>query len=158
MVELYLMSIKPKFVYRLFTGIKKYELRRYLGIKPTVGSIIVVYASYPIQSILGEFVVSEILEGKPEYVFNVLSKKRGCGIGEEDYSYVKTAKYCLAIGVGKRIIYYKPVKLRVIQDIIPSFQPPFSMRELSEDEPLYRLILRKVREYTYSLLSNKNFI
>lgn len=27
----YLFSIRPVYAYRIFTGVKKYELRRYLG-------------------------------------------------------------------------------------------------------------------------------
>lgn len=156
MAELYLISIKPKFVYRLFTGLKRYELRKYIGVKPRVGSILVVYASRPVQAIFGEFAVSEVIEGDPEYVIKVLSKKKGCGVGEEDYAYIKTARRCLALGVGRRVIYYKPVKLRVLQEIVPSFQPPFSMRRLNEEEPLYRLVLKKVRECTFSLVNSKN--
>jgi predicted transcriptional regulator len=55
-----LLSIKPEFADKIFAGLKRFEFRRVLFKAPNV-SRIVVYASNPVQKVIGEFEVDEIL-------------------------------------------------------------------------------------------------
>ncbi|WP_075603128.1 hypothetical protein [Saccharicrinis aurantiacus] len=55
-----LLSIKPEYAYKIFDGSKKYEFRRTL-FKNTNVKTIVVYASSPVQKVIGEFEIDSIL-------------------------------------------------------------------------------------------------
>jgi len=55
-----LLSIKPEFVEKIFAGLKRYEFRRVLFRSKSV-SRVVVYASSPVQQVVGEFEVGGIL-------------------------------------------------------------------------------------------------
>lgn len=146
---MYLMSIKPKYAYRIFTNIKKFELRKWFGVTPKKGSIIVVYASGSVRAIIGEFRVGRIISGKPSHIWDKLSLFEETGVSEEDYQYIKGSKMAMALEVIDPKLYIKPITLDEIRSIIPGFMPPFSFRRLYTDEPLYELIIRKAREYLY---------
>ncbi len=154
--ELYLASIKPKYAYRIFTGIKKYELRRWFGLRPDTNSIIIVYVSGSVKAVIGEFSVGKVLFAKPNDIWKTLSSMSKSGVGSEDYSYIKGSKYALAIEVVNPILYVKPIRLDEIRNILPGFMPPMSFRKLSIDEPLYELIIKKARENTFKKLYKNN--
>ncbi|MET1160617.1 MAG: DNA-binding protein [Thermoprotei archaeon] len=149
---MYLASIRPKYVYRIFTGIKKFELRKWIGLKPPTGSTIVVYASGNVKAIVGEFRVGKVVFAKPTDIWDYLSTIEDSGVGLEDYQYIRGSKYALALEILDPILYVKPITLKEIKNIIPGFSPPLSFRELNRDEPLYELIIRKAREYTFRAL------
>ena len=56
-----LLSIKPEFAKLIFEGIKKFEFRRTIFKNQTVKTV-VVYASSPIQRVIGEFEIETILK------------------------------------------------------------------------------------------------
>lgn len=56
-----LLSIKPEFVSKIFSGQKRYEFRRAIFKSASV-SRVVVYASSPVQRVVGEFEIGEILQ------------------------------------------------------------------------------------------------
>ena len=60
-----LLSIKPEFSRLIFSGEKKFEYRRVIFRDERV-STVVVYSSSPVQRVVGEFRVGEILRGAPE--------------------------------------------------------------------------------------------
>ena len=49
-----MISIKPEFADKIFTGIKKYEFRKVLFKNNDIDTVIV-YASSPVQKVIGEF-------------------------------------------------------------------------------------------------------
>ena len=55
-----LLSIKPEFAEKIFDGTKKYEFRRIVFKDPSIKTI-VVYASSPVQKVIGEFEIETIL-------------------------------------------------------------------------------------------------
>lgn len=57
-----LISIKPKYVEKIFSGTKKYEFRRAMFKNRDV-SHMVIYASSPVQKVIGEVEIGEIVEG-----------------------------------------------------------------------------------------------
>jgi len=60
-----LLSIKPEFALRIFDGSKRYEYRRSIFKRGEVTKI-VVYASDPIQKVIGEFEIGDILHEEPQ--------------------------------------------------------------------------------------------
>jgi predicted transcriptional regulator len=143
---IYLMSIKPQYARAIFAGRKKYELRRLRGVPPIEeGSVIVVYVSGRIKSIVGEFRAARVIEATPEKVWSIASRP-GAGIGEDAWNYIKGAGRAMAIEVGERYLYERPVTLEEIRRIIPGWNPPFSYKRLSEGDPLLELIISRLRE------------
>ena len=55
-----LLSIKPEFAEKIFDGTKKYEFRKSI-FKNTDVQTVVVYASSPVQRVIGEFTIDRIL-------------------------------------------------------------------------------------------------
>ncbi len=143
--KMYLMSIRPKYAYKIFAGVKKYELRRWIGLRVEPGSLIVVYASGRVRSLIGEFTAGKIVYGPPSKVWNYVTSIPNAGIGVDDRSYITGSKTALAIEVRNPRLYRYPIKLEELRTILPGFNPPLSFRELSRTEPLYRLIIRRLR-------------
>lgn len=63
-----ILSIKPQFVDEIVAGRKRYEFRK-KGFKQHVNKIYV-YASSPVCRIIGEFVLGNVLEGKPDEIWS----------------------------------------------------------------------------------------
>ncbi len=55
------LSIKPEFANKIFDGTKKFEFRKAI-FKNTQIKTIIVYASSPVQKVIGEFEIERILE------------------------------------------------------------------------------------------------
>jgi len=149
MSEIYLISIKPRYAYRIFTGVKKYELRRYLGLKPSTGSLMIVYVSGKVKAVLGEFKAGRVFYGSPEEIWSILRNIGDTGVGLDDFKYIQGSKQALAIEIVEPKLYYKPLKLDELRRIIPGFEPPLSMVRIDEYDPVYELVIRKAREYIY---------
>ncbi len=145
MEEIYLMSIRPKYAYRIFTGIKRFELRKWFGIVPARGSIIIVYSSGSVKAIIGEFRVGRVFLGAPSEVWDFLTQQPNTGVGRDDYSYIHGSRKAMAIEVVDPKLYSKPIKLAELRSIIPGFMPPLSFRRIDPFEPLYQVIIRKAR-------------
>ena len=60
-----LLSIKPEFAEMIFAGTKKFEFRRSVFKNPDVKTV-VVYASSPVQKVIGEFEIETIIKDELE--------------------------------------------------------------------------------------------
>lgn len=97
-----LLSIKPEFVKKIIRGEKKYEYRRKI-FKKDVESVII-YASSPLQRVVGEFVIADIIESD----LSTLWKRthRYSGINEEFFwEYFKGTNKGFALKIGNLILY-----------------------------------------------------
>ena len=84
-----LMSIKPKFVERIFAGTKTFELRKKL-FKRTIDTI-VIYSSFPEKKVVGEIIIDRIISSTPNHLWE--SHKNNLGISEKEYfKYYKNSK------------------------------------------------------------------
>lgn len=97
-----LLSIKPEFAEKIFNGSKKYEFRRSLFKNPDVKTI-VVYASSPLQRVIGEFTIDKIIN---EDITKLWEKtKEFSGISENfffEYFNNKEKGYAIQIKEAKR--------------------------------------------------------
>jgi len=143
--EMYLMSIKPKFAYQIFTGKKKYELRRHIGINIEEHSTIILYVSGKVKAVMGEFLAGKVLIGSPVYVWEKITCLPDSGLDEDDWPYIEGSRLAMAIEVLKPKVYRRPISLAELRNIIPNFMPPLSYREISSYEPLY-FIVKKLRK------------
>jgi predicted transcriptional regulator len=97
-----LLSIKPEFAEKIFDGTKKYEFRRTVFKDPTV-KIVVVYASSPVQKVIGEFEIESILNFKLDKLWE--KTKEFSGITEKfffDYFGDKDTGFAIKVKKTKR--------------------------------------------------------
>lgn len=115
-----LLSIKPQFVEKIFSGEKKYEYRKTI-FKKEVESILV-YSTKPEGKIVGELFIEEIINDDPELLWS--RTRHESGISHDffqEYFGGKTEGY--AIKISKAILYDEPIDPL---DIDKSFRPPQS--------------------------------
>lgn len=104
-----LMSIKPEFADLIFTGEKGYEYRKVLFKNPAATTVIV-YASSPVQKVIGEFEVEALISLSPAKLWT-LTKNRS-GISKQYFtSYFGSRKLGHAIKIGKHVRYKTPKDL-----------------------------------------------
>ncbi|HID72513.1 TPA: DNA-binding protein [Candidatus Micrarchaeota archaeon] len=140
------MSIRPKFAYEIFSGKKRYELRRWIGVPVEPGSTVVVYVSGDVRAIMGEFTAGEVLLDSPTNQWRRVTSVPGSGIGRDDWPYIRGAKRAVAIEVVNPRVYRNPVRLETLRSIFPGFNPPLSYRLLAEGDPLLELLIKALRE------------
>ena len=94
-----LLSIKPEFAYKIFDGTKKFEFRKSI-FKNTNVREVVVYASSPVQKVIGEFAIADILNDDVETIWNETAHYSG--ITRNFYmSYFSNKDKAYAIKIGK---------------------------------------------------------
>ena len=105
-----LMSIKPEFANKIFSGSKKYEFRRMIFKKKNISKV-VVYASFPVMKVIGEFLIGDILEMDLDSLWEATSEE--AGISKElfmTYYRGKDRGYAIRISSFKR--YDEPLPLQ----------------------------------------------
>lgn len=107
-----LLSIKPKYVEKIFSGEKKYEFRKILFKKQGVKSI-VVYASSPVSKVIGEFNVRAILSMDVEELWEQTANHSGIDKSFFD-EYFKGRSTGFAISVGRLNKYPRPLELKTL--------------------------------------------
>ena len=104
------LSIKPEFAYKIFDGSKKFEFRRSIFKNKEVKSVIV-YASSPVQKVIGEFEISKIINKDLDTLWNLT--KEFSGITEDFfYSYFSNKENGFAIQIKNKKKYKHPKCLK----------------------------------------------
>jgi predicted transcriptional regulator len=104
-----LLSVKPEFALKIFNGTKKYEYRRTIFKRDEVTKV-VVYASYPIKKVIGEFEIGGILHDKPEALW--ASTRKHAGINKKRFmEYFTRKRRGYAIKVKSTRMYDAPLPL-----------------------------------------------
>jgi len=105
-----LLSIKPEFAEKIFDGSKKYEFRRTIFKNPNVKKIIV-YASSPIQKVIGEFEIEQIIHYNLATLWNETEEFSGIS---KDYflKYFENKENGFAIKIKKAKRYKIPMCIR----------------------------------------------
>jgi len=102
-----LLSIKPEFANKIFSGEKKFEFRK-RAFRNIEVQTIVVYSTMPVGRIIGEFTIKQIHQDSPESIW--LKTKKMSGIDEDFFNeYYEGRDLAVAIEVGKTILYKKPI-------------------------------------------------
>lgn len=114
-----LLSIKPEYAERIFTGEKKYEYRRSLFKRENI-STVVVYVTKPVGKVIGEFEIGDVLKGNPNMIWE--ETKPYAGIDQKAYTeYFSEREIGFAISIKKTHVYKKPLDL---VDLNPSIKYP----------------------------------
>lgn len=112
-----ILSIKPEFVEKIFSGTKKYEFRRSLFKDKSVTTV-VIYASAPISKIVGEFEIGDIVHDKIESVWDLT--KKYSGIDESFFlQYFSGKSEAFAIKIRNAKKYRTPISIRDEYGIAP---------------------------------------
>ena len=116
-----LLSIKPHFADKIFSGTKRYEFRKAVHKNPNVTTV-VVYATKPVGKVIGEFTVSSVYNDSPARLWR--RTKTYSGISRQFFDqYFRGREYGFAIEVGDAKLYKSPLDIR---EIIPNGCPPQS--------------------------------
>lgn len=117
-----LMSIKPEFANKIFDGTKRYEFRRVIFKNRNIDRI-VVYASFPVMKIIGEFMVGDILEMDIDELWEATAEESGTSKDFfKAYYSGKEKGYAIRIAAVKK--YEEPLSLEKTYNVRPpqSFQ------------------------------------
>ncbi len=105
-----LLSIKPEYAFKIFEGSKKFEFRKVIFKKPNIKTV-VVYASSPVQQVIGEFEIDDIWSFNPKAIWE--KTKKFSGISEDfffEYFADRNIAHAIKIKTTKR--YDKPLSLK----------------------------------------------
>jgi len=119
-----LLSIKPEFAEKIFSGEKCFEFRKSAFCQEV--TTIIVYATAPVGRIVGEFEVARILEDAPHPLWEKTKRKAGI-TSAFFFDYFKGRKKAIAIEVSK------PKKYKTALNPYEGgkkFHPPQSFRYL----------------------------
>lgn len=112
-----LLSIKPEYAELIFNGTKKFEFRRSIFKNPEIRTI-VVYASSPVQKVIGEFQIAEIL--KCDLLSLWQATKKYSGIDEDFfYRYFDSKEEGFAIKIHKPKKYKTALCLKEDFNLLP---------------------------------------
>ncbi|WP_295121228.1 ASCH domain-containing protein [uncultured Chitinophaga sp.] len=112
-----LLSIKPEYAFKIFDGVKKFEFRRAIFKNPDVKTV-VVYASSPVQQVIGEFEIENIVSLEPKLLWE--ATKEFSGITEKFFfDYFAERNVAHAIKIKKTRRYKKPLSLTRDFNITP---------------------------------------
>ncbi|MFN8356318.1 MAG: ASCH domain-containing protein [Spirosomataceae bacterium] len=105
-----LLSIKPEFADKIFEGTKQFEFRKSIFKDKTVRKV-VVYASSPIQKVVGEFEIEYILNTNPSTLWE--ETKEFAGISKEFFdAYFNNRKMAFAFKIKSVKSYKQPLCLK----------------------------------------------
>ncbi|WP_024851591.1 ASCH domain-containing protein [Hydrogenovibrio kuenenii] len=112
-----LLSIKPEFAEKILSGQKRFEFRKVVFKNQNVRSV-VIYASSPVQKVVGEFDVQAILSMPPEDLWCKTFKYSGI---EKDYfdQYFLGRETAFALKISSPQEYEKPFDLKKLGIKVP---------------------------------------
>ena len=77
------LSIKPEFANKIFDGTKKFEFRKAIFKNDKIKTVIV-YSSSPVQQVIGEFEIEQIINHDIDTLWDLTHQESGI---TEDYFY-----------------------------------------------------------------------
>ncbi|MBC7937633.1 MAG: hypothetical protein H7Y86_19970 [Rhizobacter sp.] len=111
------LSIKPEFANKIFDGTKHYEFRRAIFKNPDVKKVIV-YSSSPVQKVIGEFEIENILNHDLKTLWNLTKEFSGIS-ADYFYEYFGNKENGFAIKIKKTKLYKSPKCLRKDYNLLP---------------------------------------
>ncbi|RXK85316.1 ASCH domain-containing protein [Filimonas effusa] len=112
-----LLSIKPEFADKIFDGKKKFEFRRAIFKRNDIKTV-VVYASSPVQKVIGEFEIESIIKGNLVELWE--TTKAYAGIDEQYfYKYFADRNSGFAIKIKQAKKYKLPLSLKENFNVVP---------------------------------------
>ena len=105
-----LLSIKPEYVSKILSGEKRFEFRKVGFSNPAVRTV-VIYATKPVGKVVAEFEVTDIYQDSPSEIWQ--RTKAYAGVKKEFFDmYYAGRTSAVAIGVGRVVVYERPIDLK----------------------------------------------
>ncbi len=112
-----LLSIKPEFAEKIFSGEKKFEFRRSMFKKNNITRVIV-YVTRPIKMVVGEFEIEEIIQDDIDSLWGKTCMVSGI-TKEHFYNYFKNKEVGFAIKIKSYKKYNKPMCIKEHYGVLP---------------------------------------
>lgn len=118
-----LLSIKPEFARKIIRGEKEYEFRRTTFSDPSAVEQVIMYATAPVQRILGFFSFSEVVTGRPEDLWRRFKDASGIEDRHRFMEYFSGTATGFALKIDWVESLDDPLDPR---DYVENFRPPIS--------------------------------
>jgi predicted transcriptional regulator len=126
------MSIMARYAKMILSGAKKVEIRRKFS-KKWKGSKVIIYASRPERSLVGQALIKDVFFDRPENVWQRFSDQIGCTKEQFDkYTASKNKVYAIVLeGVAA---YRKSISIREISSMMKeNLRPPQNYYDLGNN-------------------------
>lgn len=111
------LSIKPEFAEKIFDGTKRFEFRKAIFKNENIKTVLV-YSSSPVQKVIGEFQIEEIIKHDLKTLWNLT--KEYSGISEQYfYSYFEGKEHGFAIHIKNKRKFKTPKSLKDDYNLSP---------------------------------------
>lgn len=125
-----LLSIKPEFAEKILGEEKLYEFRKTRFSDPSIVDTIFMYASSPVQEIVGSFSMNGIAEGSPSELWLDYGPDSGIENRDRFMDYFDDAKTGYAIEVSDVHRFSSPINP---QEQVDDFRPPVSFQYIRDE-------------------------
>lgn len=122
-----LLSIHPKYADAIIAGTKTIEIRRTRPRMLASGGVIYLYASSPVQAVLGLCVLEDIVTGNAADLWRIAGR-RACLDRAAYDNYLAGSRKAHALVIEQPLALTNPVSLPAIEHAWPGFKPPQSFR------------------------------
>lgn len=133
----FVLSIKPEYATKIVAGLKKVELRRRFPYGTVTGAQLFVYATVPIQAVIGHATISTVEEHPVETVWNLYHEVAYIDRADFD-AYYQGRERGFVIRLADPVELAEPVPLLVLKERL-EFTPPQSFAYA--DDRFRKLIL-----------------
>jgi len=131
--ELLLISIKPQFAKKIFSGEKTVELRKSAPKKIKEGAYLLIYVTSPVKELWGICRIDNIIKDNPKVLWEKIGGKSGIS-KDEFFSYYNETKNAYGLEISDVKHFYKnAVKLDCLKKMLPGFSPPQTYRYIKQD-------------------------
>lgn len=120
-----LLSIKPEFAEKILDGEKQYEFRRTGFRDSELVDEVIMYASAPVQRIVGTFTIGDVFELRPELLWDRFGGESGIDGKARFMEYFEGKEQGYAFEIEETHRYAKPLDPK---QSMGEFHPPMSFR------------------------------
>ena len=120
-----LLSIKPEFGEKILEGDKQYEFRKTVFSDPSSVEKVILYASSPVQRIIGYFSPGQIIEDTPQDLWRRVGHLSGIDSRERFLEYFSEKETGYAIEIDSPTRLQRPIDPR---ELLDDFQAPMSFK------------------------------
>ena len=138
--DIIILTIRPEFAFKIFSGEKTIELRRKKPINIKSGSIVLVYVSSPVKSLWGAFEVDDVKETALGDLWDFVKDRASVSIDEFN-KYFTGVDHGVSILIKQVWKFKNPIKLDKLRQKMNWNQPPQSFRYANKKE---HLIIKKI--------------
>lgn len=104
-----ILSIRPEFVQKIFSGEKKFEIRRRIWRNSSI-NLVYIYCTFPVKKVVGCFNIAYICEAPILDVWKVV--KNECCLNKKDFlKYFGSQEFGYAIKIKNPLEFIEPIDL-----------------------------------------------